>query len=32
MKIKDLLLLESGIRVPKGTKAAKIIFHRDLDD
>jgi len=31
MKVKDILLLESGIRIPKGTKAAKIIFHRDLD-
>ena len=25
------LLIESGIRIPKGTRAAKIIFHADLD-
>ncbi|MFW6281345.1 MAG: hypothetical protein ACOC1O_00945 [bacterium] len=25
------LLLESGIKIPKGTKAAKIIFHNDTD-
>lgn len=25
------LLIESGIRIPKGTKAAKIIYHADLD-
>ena len=26
-----LLLNESGIRIPKGSKAAKIIYHQDLD-
>jgi len=31
MKIDNSLLLESGIRIPKGTRAAKIIFHEDLD-
>ena len=25
------LLLESGIKIPKGTHAAKIIYHSDLD-
>ena len=29
--LKDNLLLESGIKIPKGAKAAKIIFHEDLD-
>ena len=28
---KDYLLLEAGIRIPKGTQAAKIIYHQDLD-
>jgi len=36
MKIKNIiknfkLLTESGIRIPKGTRAAKIIHHRDFD-
>ena len=31
MNIKEILLFESGIRIPKGTKAAKIIHHEDLD-
>jgi hypothetical protein len=34
MKIDNLLdtmLTESGIRIPKGTHAAKVIFHRDMD-
>ena len=28
---KELLLNESGIRIPKGTKAARVLFHVDLD-
>lgn len=29
--LKEELLLESGIRIPKGTKAAKILYHNDMD-
>ena len=31
MNTKDILLNESGIRIPKNAKAAKIIHHQDLD-
>jgi len=34
MKIDTMLeelLTESGIRIPKGTRAAKVIFHQDMD-
>jgi len=34
MKIDSLLnnmLTESGIRIPKGTRAAKVIYHQDMD-
>jgi len=31
IKTDDELLAESGIRLPKGTKAAKITCHSDMD-
>ena len=31
MTLNDFLLNESGIKIPKGTKVAKIIYHKDLD-